>query len=183
MKVRGSGARRAVLASAVVLVAAVGCSDDSGGTEEPATPPPASASASSPPSAESGEPSSPSGARPPDEAAARREVKENWEKFFDPATTNDEKADLLQNGRQLKPLLLAFSGDKRGSQVKARVSGVTFSSATEAEVRYALLLSGQTALPGASGTSVYQDKVWKVSVKTLCALVKLSGDAPKAPGC
>ncbi|MEV0263217.1 hypothetical protein AB0I49_18035 [Streptomyces sp. NPDC050617] len=181
MKVRGSGAWRAVLASAVVLVAAVGCGDDSGGADEPVKPP-ASASASSPPAAESGGPS-PSGARPPDEAAARREVKENWEKFFDPATSNDEKAGLLENGRQLKPLLRAFGGDERGSQVEARVSRVAFSSAAEAEVRYALLLGGQTALPGASGTSVYQDQVWKVSVKTLCALVKLSGDAPKAPGC
>nr|WP_030886829.1 hypothetical protein [Streptomyces varsoviensis] len=158
-----------------------GCSDDSGGTDQPPKNPAASAPTPSP-SATERSPSS-AGDRPADEAAARRQVKANWEKFFDPATSSDEKAELLQNGRQLKPLLAAFSGDERGGQVEARVSGVTFSSATEAEVRYALLLSGQTALPGASGTSVLQDKTWKVSVKTLCALVKLSGDAPKAPGC
>jgi len=83
------------------------------------------------------------------------------------------------------PVLDAFSGDERVGQVQAQVNDVTFTSATRADVSFSLTLQGATALPDASGTAVEQDGTWKVSVKSLCALVQLSGDGstPDVPGC
>ncbi|MBR7671459.1 hypothetical protein KDA82_00090, partial [Streptomyces daliensis] len=119
-----------------------------------------------------------------DPAAAEKEVTRNWERFFDPAVSQDEKTKVLEDGERLRPLLKAFNGDERGEQVRADVSKVDFTSAREADVAYALTLKGATALPDAQGTAVEQDGDWKVSVKTLCALVAMSGtDVPESSGC
>ncbi|MGA4842865.1 hypothetical protein [Streptomyces sp. G45] len=178
---RGSVPRRgrvrsAALAAAAVLLiapAAVACGDDSGGDES--SPPPE-------PSVESSAPSRAATA-PADPAAAEKEVRENWQRFFDPKVSLKDKEAVLENGPRMRQVLQAFSGDERGRQVQARVAKVEFTSAKEADVTYALTLKGATALPGASGTAVNQDDTWKVSVKTLCALVKLSGNASPGPGC
>ncbi|MEU8891751.1 hypothetical protein [Streptomyces sp. NPDC048442] len=119
---------------------------------------------------------------PADTTAAGRQVEKNWTTFFDPAVPTDEKAKVLENGTLLKPLLTAFNNDKRGGQSSAKVKAVRFNSATQAEVTYDLLLDGVPVLPGSKGTAVLQDNTWKVSVKSLCALVKLSGNAA-AQGC
>ncbi|WP_050502337.1 hypothetical protein [Streptomyces monomycini] len=187
MTVRGGRARRApaLVAAAVLLMTAgaAGCSDaEDGGQRAPS-------GASSAPEDGSGSTGTPatgtppsSGDAPADPAAAEQEIKENWQKFFDPKLSNAEKAKYLQNGEELQLLLEAFNGDQRGKQVAARVSDVRFTSATAADVTYSLTLKGATALPNAKGASVYQDKVWKVALKTLCALVSMSGNAD-APGC
>ncbi|KOT60775.1 MULTISPECIES: hypothetical protein [Streptomyces] len=182
MTFRGGTARRVpALVAAVLLVAAgtAGCGDaDDGGQPAPSG---ASGSGNAGTgTTTAGTPSS--GSAPADPAAAEREIKENWQKFFDPNLSNAEKAKYLQNGEQLRLLLEAFNGDQRGRQVGAQVSAVRFTSATEADVTYSLTLKKATALPNAKGVSVYQDKVWKVSLKTLCALVGMSGNA-SAPGC
>ncbi|WP_030671499.1 hypothetical protein [Streptomyces rimosus] len=177
MTFRGGSARRVpALVAAVLLVATgtAGCGDaDDGGQPAP------SGAASGSGQSRTG---TPTGNAPADPAAAEREIKENWRKFFDPNSSNAEKAKYLQNGEQLQLLLEAFNGDQRGRQVGAQVSAVRFTSATEADVTYSLTLKKATALPNAKGVSVYQDKVWKVSLKTLCALVGMSGNA-SAPGC
>lgn len=122
---------------------------------------------------------------PADPAAAEKEIRQNWEKFFDPQTPVDEKKKLLQNGELLGPVLEVFSGDNRAGQVKAQVTGIAFTSPTEADVTFTLTLKGATALPDASGVAVDDDGTWKVSAKSLCALVQLSGDEspPDIPGC
>ncbi len=180
---RGRGrARSAVLAAAAVLLigpAAVACGDDSGGGDA-ATPPEPSVEKTTEPAEKGG---SASASAPADPAAAKKEVTENWEKFFDPKTSLKEKETVLENGAEMRDVLESFSGDERGKQVAADVTKVGFGSATEADVTYALTLKGATALPDASGTAVDEDGTWKVSVKTLCALVKLSGNASPGPGC
>ncbi len=122
---------------------------------------------------------------PADRAAAEREIKENWRKFFDPKTSLEDKQALLENGERMAPVLRAFSGDERGGQVQAEVSRVRFTSPTEADVTYTLSLKGAPVLPDASGTAVEQDGTWKVSAKSLCALVQMSGNgsASPIPGC
>ncbi|MFD3574083.1 hypothetical protein [Streptomyces sp. NPDC058644] len=191
---RGSDLRRgrvrsaALAAAAVLLVApaAVACGDDSGGGGD-SDPPKPSAETSTPdtPSEDAPSEDAPSedASAPADPAAAEKEVKENFEKFFDPAVSMKEKEAVLEDGPKMRAVLKSFSGDERGKQVSADVNKVEFSSATEADVTYALTLKGATALPDASGTSVNQDDTWKVSVKTLCALVKLSGNESPGPGC
>ena len=180
---RGRGPGRATgrltaLGAAAVLVLApalAACSDDSGG----------SSSAPPTPTVEKSTSAQPSPTAPSDPAAAEKEIKQNWEKFFDPAVSMKDKQAVLENGDKMTAVLKGFSGDQRGQQVKAHVEKIEFTSPTDANVTYSLLLKGATALPGAAGTSVEQDGTWKVSVKTLCALVQLSGDASSSPaaGC
>ncbi|GGX35702.1 hypothetical protein GCM10010297_66160 [Streptomyces malachitofuscus] len=177
---RGRGPRAAgrgtALTAALLLVLGpvlAACSDDSGGGESPPPTTPADRTTSAP------------GSAPADRAAAEQEIRQNWEKFFSPETSLDEKKTLLENGDMMGPVLEAFSGDERVGQVQAQVTEIAFTSPTEADVSFALTLKGATALPDASGTAVEQDGTWKVSVKSLCALVQLSGDGstPNVPGC
>ncbi|AZQ33759.1 hypothetical protein EJ357_09990 [Streptomyces cyaneochromogenes] len=185
--VLGSDVRRSIahrgrgtaLAAALLLFltpALAACSDDEGGggNETPPTP-----------TVEQTEPGgqSPAATAPADAGAAETEIKQNWRKFFDPATSMEDKQTVLENGDRMAPVLQAFSGDERGGQVQAKVSKVEFTSPTEANVTYDLTLKGATALPNASGTAVEQDGTWKVSAKTLCALVQLSGNGSPIPGC
>jgi len=160
------------------MLTVAGCGDggnggDGGATEElPTAPSPA-------------RPTPPAGTATADQKKAEAEVRANWEKFFDPETPVEEKKKLLQNGELLGPVLEAFSGDNRVGQVQAKVTDVTFTSPTEADVKFTVTLRGATALPDASGVAVEDDGTWKVSVKSLCALVRLSGDGspPDIPGC
>ncbi|WP_274562653.1 hypothetical protein [Streptomyces spiramyceticus] len=171
--VLGRHPRTAAWAVAAVLIlvpAAAGCGDD----EDPETPP-------SPPPATSA-PVIPQTDAPAEPVAAKAEIEKNWKTFFDATATTEEKVKVLQNGEALRPVLIAFGSDPNAKKSSAKVTDVKFTSATEADVTYDLLVGGQPALPDSKGTSVLQDKVWKVSAKTLCALVKLSGNAT-APGC
>ncbi|MFI9829881.1 hypothetical protein ACIHIX_19570 [Streptomyces sp. NPDC051913] len=174
----GNGSRGLVAVVFVLAASLTACSDDSGGGGD--SPPPSPV-----PETTTSAPASPSVSGPADEAAAEKEVKENWQKFFDPKTSTKEKQAVLENGDKMGPVLAAFSGDDRGGQVKAEVTEVEFTAPTDATVTYTLLLNGATALPDASGTAVEQDGTWKVSVTTLCALVQLSGNATASalPGC
>ncbi|MFH9014244.1 hypothetical protein ACH4C6_23045 [Streptomyces sp. NPDC017943] len=167
---RGTAVAAAVVLALVPALAA--CSDDSGGGG-PSTPPTPTAERTT---------SAPASA-PADRAAAEAEIRQNWQKFFDPGTSTEDKQAVLENGDRLGPVLRAFSGDERGGQVRAQVDKVEFTSATGADVTYTLTLKGATVLPDASGSAVEQDGTWKVSARTLCALVQLSGNASPVPGC
>jgi len=169
-----TGRRAAALAAASVLALGLAaCGDDSGGGNE-STPPAPSVETTT---------AQPSPTTPADTAAAEKQIRTNWQKFFDPAVPLDDKAALLENGDKLRPLLESFSNDPRGGQVQAVVDKVEFTSPTGADVTYALTLKGATVLPGATGTAVLQDDTWKVSLKTLCGLVGMDGNATPAPGC
>ncbi|CAL9607448.1 hypothetical protein [Streptomyces sp. Tu 3180] len=171
---RAAGRGTAVAAALLLFLSpALAACGDGGGGDGPPPSPTGNRTTSAPADA------------PADRAAAEQEIRQNWEKFFDPGTSLEEKKNLLQNGDLLGPVLEAFSGDERVGQVRAEVTGITFVSPTEADVTFALSLRGATVLPDASGTAVEQDGTWKVSAKSLCALVELSGDGspPALPGC
>ncbi|MFG2879992.1 hypothetical protein ACGFYU_34105 [Streptomyces sp. NPDC048337] len=158
--------------AAAALLAAVpalaGCSSDSGNDGGAASP---SVSA----------PGAPTGTGPADPAAAKAQIEKNWVVFFGPKTSMEERVKVLENGETLQPLLAGFAADPMAAKSSAKVTEVVFTSPTEARVTYDLLVGDTPALPGSKGTAVLQDGVWKVSVKTLCGLVELSGNA--APGC
>ncbi|MFI0240701.1 hypothetical protein [Streptomyces sp. NPDC016845] len=175
---RRRGAALALAAALALGPAMTACSDDSGGGESDPPTPSSQGPASKEPSAEV-----PTRSAPADAAAARKEIRENWQKFFDPAVAQEEKEQALEDGAKMRPVLRSFNGDSRGGQVEAKVTTIRFTSPTGAEVTYSLALKGATVLPGAKGTSVEQDGTWKVSVRTLCALVQLSGNASAPPGC
>ncbi|MFI8293867.1 hypothetical protein ACIGBL_32510 [Streptomyces sp. NPDC085614] len=166
----GGRSRVAALAAVAALVLGpvlAGCGDDEGSPST--TSPPA---ASVPPAASDG---------PADPAAAKAEITRNWKAFFDPKTPVNEKAKLLENGAEMMPVLAAFAGDRNAAMTSATVKTVEFTSPTGANVTYDLVVGGTPALPDTKGTAVQQNDVWKVSVKTLCGLVELSG--ANVPGC
>ncbi|MER6449954.1 hypothetical protein [Streptomyces venezuelae] len=116
---------------------------------------------------------------PADPAAAKEQIEKNWTAFFDPKTPTDEKAELLQHGDLLKVLLDGFSAGAEAAKASAAVTGVTFTSPTEAAVTYDLKVGDETVMSAGKGNAVFEDGTWKVSLKTLCALVDLSGaEAP-----
>ncbi|WP_407564044.1 hypothetical protein [Streptomyces sp. 184] len=182
---RGARTRSAAwLAAAVLLtgLGAAGCGDDGGGADTPEKAPSAPASESSPAAEESeGADDGAGGAEPADPAAAEKEIEENWTTFFSPDSDADAKLAVLEDGEAMRPLMTAFSDDKRWKQVSAEVTSVEFDSAEEADVTYDIALEGQTAVPGATGVSVLQDGTWKVSKKAICTLVEMSGSP--GPGC
>ncbi|GEB57818.1 hypothetical protein [Streptomyces gardneri] len=169
----GGRPRLAALAAAALLAlapAVAGCSDDStSGSQVSETPPPGMTAL--PPGED----------EPADAAAAEAEITKNWTAFFDPKVPAAEKVKLLENGEAMQPVLAAFAGDRNAAMTSAKVTGVEFTSATEANVTYDLLVGGAPALPDSQGTTILQDDTWKVSVKTLCGLVELSGVT--VPGC
>ncbi len=177
--------RLAALAAAAVLVigpAVTACGDDGGGGSESPPPVPSKEQTSTPTPTPTSAPPETAG-QPKDPAAAEKEIKTNFAKFFDPKVSMAEKEKVLENGEEMRPVLKAFSGDDRGGKVSAKVTKVEFTSPTEAKVTYDLALNGVTALPGASGAVVEQDGTWKVSVKTLCGLLAMSGNTTPLPGC
>lgn len=169
----------AVAAAVALVLATAGCGDDGDGGGSAQESPTASAPAASSPAEET---------QAEDRTQDEAEVTANWEKFFHPDTSLEDKTKLLENGDKLQPLVQGFADDPRVGQVQAKVSAVKFTSDTAASVTYTLTLKEQVVLPDASGKSVRQDGTWKVSVATLCSLVALdatsgASDAPKPPGC
>src|SRR3954468_12038244 len=141
----GNGSRGLMAVGFALAVALTACSDDSGGGSErpPPTPSPGGATPPAapppPPSVERTTPSAaPSPSGPADAAAAQREIKANWEKFFDPKTSTKDKQAVLENGDEMGPVLQAFSGDQRGGQVQAKVTKVGFTKPNAADVTYTL---------------------------------------------
>lgn len=171
--------------AAAALLTASACG---GGSKPPSsattTPPAATSSPSSSPS--SSPPPSPTetatASAPADAAAATAQIKENWQKFFDPKTPIADKEKYLENGQVLAPLLQGFAADPRVGQVSSTVSNVTFTSPTTATVTYSLSLQGNVVEPNATGKAVLQDGTWKVADTTLCGLLALTGNT-KLPGC
>ncbi|OEJ31349.1 hypothetical protein [Streptomyces subrutilus] len=173
----GRHPRIGVWAAAAVLAAVpalAGCSADSGpdrgGTTTSAGVPAAPLTA-----VRAAAPAAPAVDGPADPAAAKAQVEKNWAAFFDSKVSVAKKAELLQNGEFLEPLLSGFAGTTDAAVSSAEVTDVVFTAPTEARVTYDLLLGGIPVLPQTEGTAVLEDGVWKVSAKTLCALVELSG--------
>ncbi len=168
-------ARRAILAPALVLAlaaAVAACSSSSSSSSSPPAPAASSAATSAAAAA-----STPSAANT---SGAVAQITANWEKFFASSTPVSQKVTLLQNGN-------LFSGAIGGlmslvSGLGSTVTGVTLNSPTSATVNYNLTASGSSLLSGQTGTSVYENGVWKVGDASLCALLKLvpGGSEPAA---
>ncbi|MDG4864625.1 hypothetical protein P8605_41415 [Streptomyces sp. T-3] len=188
--VRGSSpsrgrARIAAWAAVAVLMtgSAAACGDDSGGGGDSPPPTPSKEQTTSAPAPDPTSSAPAAGGAPKDAAKAEKEIKKNWEDFFDPKVKLKDKPALLENGDKMSEVIEGFSGDERGQQVTAEVVDVEFTSPEEAKITYALALKGATVLPKADGVAVLQDGTWKVSVKTLCGLIAMSGDTSPGPGC
>jgi hypothetical protein len=167
-------ARRAILAPALALAlaaAVAACSSSSSSSSSssaPVTSAPATSAAASTPAAAS-------------TSGAVAEITANWEKFFSSSTPVSEKVTLLQNGDLFSGAISSLMSLVSG--LGSTVTGVTLNSPpTSATVNYNLTASGSSLLSGQTGTSVYEDGVWKVGDTSLCALLKLvpGGSEPAA---
>jgi hypothetical protein len=125
---------------------------------------------------------SPSTTAPFDQAAATAQITANWEKFFTPGTSIDERVALLQNGPALRAAIEQSATNPLQQQASAKVTRVTFASPTEATVNYDVSLNGAVALPNAEGMAVLEGGMWKVAQTSFCSLVSLGASGP-IPGC
>ncbi len=141
----------AVVALAVTVTACGGSSPSSSNTSKPpATSPSASGSGN-----------------------AVSEITTNWEAFFSAKTPTSQRVGLLEDGSQFQSIIQAQAGGGLASQASAKVTNVTVNSATQATVKYDILINGTPALKNQTGTAVNQGGTWKVGVTSFCGLLTL----------
>jgi hypothetical protein len=166
-------ARRVYLAPAlgIVLVTAMSaCSSSSSSSSSAASPPPSAPASSS--AAASSSPAASGGS-----ATATSEITANWNTFFNSATPNSKREQLLQNGSQFASSLTAFASSPLAAAVTSKVDSVKLTSATAATVKYDLSALGTTVASGATGSSVLQDGTWKVGDDVFCGLLSQAKSA------
>jgi hypothetical protein len=123
------------------------------------------------------------GNEPADVEGAKADITANWEKFFDSDTPNAVSEGLLENGDGMGPALKKAKQEDKdtGGKRSAKVTKITFTSATQANVNYDLHAAGRVLQ--ASGVAVYEDGTWKVSTITFCTLVVLGNGSLPVKGC
>jgi len=104
--------------------------------------------------------------------SAVAQITANWEAFFNPATPNAKRVQLLENGAQFASAINAFSASPLAQSVSSKVDSVSLTSATKANVKYDLTAAGTSVATGQTGTSVLQNGVWKVGDDVFCGLLK-----------
>src|SRR6185312_11492460 len=94
-------------------------------------------------------------------------------------------AELLENGATMGAALAFAVQEQAKTHFKqgAKVTSVTFTGPTTAQVTYQLLNGKQVVLPAASGQAVLQDGTWKVAKSTFCTLVLLGNNNNPVSGC
>jgi outer membrane protein TolC len=166
MRFHYSRVHRFYLAPAVGLVCALAitaCSSSGSSSSSTATSAPAAttsaATASATASAAAG-------------GSATAQITANWEAFFNPATPNSKRVQLLENGAEFASAINAFSASPLAQSVSSKVDSVSVTSSTKANVKYDLSAAGTSVASGQTGTAVLQDGTWKVGDEVFCGLLK-----------
>ena len=94
----------------------------------------------------------------------------NWEAFFNAKTPDSKRVQLLQDGSQVASVIRSQSGSSLASLATAKVTSVTVTSATQATVKYKILVGGTPQLTQ-TGTAVLENGTWKVGLSSFCALL------------
>jgi hypothetical protein len=115
-------------------------------------------------------------------ATAVQTITSNWKTFFAGATPAAKKIALLENGASFAAVINAQAGSTMARGVTAKVASVILAaSGASATVRYSLLIGGQPALSGQSGTAVLQNGSWTVGDASFCGLLAL--EQTTTPAC
>jgi hypothetical protein len=154
-----------ILGACAVAVAAAACGSSGPSSSNSPTGAPATTQPTVTPSATSTTTGSTSG----DTAA----IKANWTKFFDFKTATSQQVALLQNGSQFTSAINNMKSSPLAAGANAKVLSVSNVTATQATVKYDVLLGTTVALPNQTGTAVFQDGTWKVGDGSLCGLLSL----------
>ncbi|MGD0998921.1 MAG: hypothetical protein ABR941_11480 [Thermoleophilia bacterium] len=105
-----------------------------------------------------------------------------WQTFFSGTTPAATKITLLQDGQKFATVIQEQAGSPLAKATQAKVTAVTVTSPTTADVTYSILQGGQVALPDQKGQAVLEGGVWKVSAPSFQALLKLEqGQASASP--
>ncbi len=177
---RNSAARRLYLAPALGLVLFTALTACSSGSSSSSSSPGSSASAAPPSgitSSAPAAPSSPAAGASGGGSSAVSEITTNWQAFFNSATPNSKRVQLLENGAQFASAIKAFSSSPLAAAVSSKVDSVSLTSDTKATVKYDLSALGQTVASGSTGTSVLQDGTWKVGDDVFCGLLSQASQA------
>lgn len=108
-------------------------------------------------------------------------ITKNWVTFFAGTTSAAHKIALLQNGKTFAKVIEDQASSPLSKSVAAKVSKVTLTSSTQANVRYSLTLGGQPALSNVQGQAILISGTWKVGDRSFCGLLALEQD--KVPAC
>ena len=109
-------------------------------------------------------------------------ITSDWVRFFAGTTPAATKIALLQNGQQFATTIQAQASSPIAKGTQAKVTAVTVTSPTTADVTYSIVEGGQVALPSQKGQAVLEGGVWKVSAPSFQALLKLEqGQASASP--
>jgi hypothetical protein len=160
-----------VICAVGASIAACGSSGSSTSSSAPST------SASTTPAAAPSS-SSPSPATSSGNAVA--EITTNWIAFFNPKTPTAKRISLLQNGPAFASEIQSSASFPGASSASAKVTKVTVTSATQANVTYDILLLGTPVLSNQKGVAVLVGGTWKVGDASFCSLLTLenSGKTP-----
>jgi hypothetical protein len=162
-----------ILGASVVAVAAAACGS-SGGTPSSsntsATPAPATTPSATGTSAATG-------------GSASSAIAANWTAFFNFKTPTAKRIALLENGSQFSSIIKGQAGQGLASTANAKVLSVTNVTASQATVKYNILLGTTPALTNQTGTAVFQDGTWKVGDGSFCGLLKLEQLKPLPSAC
>ena len=109
-----------------------------------------------------------------------RQIAANWTTFFSAKTPVSKRVSLLQDGQQFASIIKSQAGGGLAASATAKVTKVVVTSPTQATVTYNILVAGQTALSGKTGTAVKQDGTWKVGVSSFCGLLALENGGKTA---
>jgi len=105
--------------------------------------------------------------------SAQAKITADWVTFFAGSTPAARKIALLQNGKAFTKVIDQQAGSPMSKSVGAKVSKVTLTSSTKANVRYSLTLGGQPALTNVQGQAILISGTWKVGDGSFCALLAL----------
>ena len=99
-------------------------------------------------------------------------ITKNWEAFFSAKTPDSKRVMLLQDGTQFASVIKSQSGSGLAAMATAKVTNVTVNSATQATVKYQILVAGTPQL-SQTGTAVLQNGTWKVGLASFCGLLTI----------
>jgi hypothetical protein len=162
-----------ILGASVVAVAAAACGS-SGGTPSSSNTSASSAPATTP---------SATGTSAATGGSASSAIAANWTAFFNFKTPTAKRIALLENGSQFSSIIKGQAGQGLASTANAKVLSVTNVTASQATVKYNILLGTTPALTNQTGTAVYQDGTWKVGDGSFCGLLRLEQLKPLPSAC
>jgi hypothetical protein len=120
----------------------------------------------------------PVAAAPPDVAAAKQSVIHAYQVVYDGTQSPDTRLAFIDDPSGVAAAFQQAAGGPLAAQaaaIKARIDDVTFNSAVDASVRYAVLVNGVPQFQSRLGEARFDNGLWKVSRATVCADLQEAG--------